>query len=177
MPNLQIPEQELYDERNERFIETPGFVYSYEHSLYAIGKWESKTHRAFMNDDDKSEDDWIFYIKCMSLDDISIDSCFAIYSSRLKEILEYINDPSTATTFSENRASPFMPTTTNEEIYYWMVKFNIPFECEHWNLNRLLTLIRVIGEKENPRYMSQNEIYKQNNELNKARRAAMKMRR
>ena len=64
---------------------------------------------------------------------------------------------------------------TSELIYFWMVTFNIPFECETWHLNRLFALIRICNLKNaNPKKMSKNEIAMRNRELNAKRKAELK---
>ena len=61
---------------------------------------------------------------------------------------------------------------TSELIYYWMVTFNIPFECEQWHLNRLFALIRICNLKNSkPQKMSKSEIAARNRELNAQRKA------
>ncbi len=72
-------------------------------------------------------------------------------------------------------------TITSELIYYWMISFQIPFECQKWHLNRLLTLIRICNIKEKEQNgkggkMSKRDILAQNNALNAARRMRMKSR-
>ncbi len=48
---------------------------------------------------------------------------------------------------------------------------NIPIEFETRNLNRLLTIIRVISSyREKPKKMSREEIHKQNAKLNAERK-------
>ena len=58
--------------------------------------------------------------------------------------------------------------------YYWMTALTIPFECENWNFNQLLTLIRVCSIKNSPgKKMSQKEIMASNKSLNAMRRAKL----
>lgn len=64
---------------------------------------------------------------------------------------------------------------TSEFIYYWMVANEIPFDCEKWHLNRLLTLIRICSVKNQPpKKMSKSDILSINAKLNAARRKARK---
>ena len=96
--------------------------------------------------------------------------------SIIDEVKDYITDPATATTIVDRRANAKRPTKeiiTSEVIYYQMIAFGIPFSCEKWHLNRLLMLIRICGIKGTPSQMSQLDIFKENRELNAARRMAM----
>jgi hypothetical protein len=81
----------------------------------------------------------------------------------------------TATWFSDQPGAPkSREVITAEVIYYWMTVFNIPFECEHWHLNRLFTLIRICNIKQSkPEKMSRAEIARRNRELNAQRKAQL----
>ena len=57
-----------------------------------------------------------------------------------------------------------------------MAEAGIPFECQYWNINRLLVLLNVIEARRNPKKMSQAEIYKQNADLNAQRKAQLNTR-
>ena len=57
-----------------------------------------------------------------------------------------------------------------------MTAANVPFECQKWHLNRLLTLIRICEIKNNPdsqKKMSANELRMNYDKINEARRKAL----
>lgn len=104
---------------------------------------------------------------------VSDDVYNRLSMENIEQIKKYINSPMTATTFKENQNGPrSREVITSEIIYYWMVALQIPFECQKWHLNRLLTLIRVCNIKNQPgKKMSPKQAMSQNAALNKARRA------
>ena len=94
-------------------------------------------------------------------------------NSDLRIVDEYIVSKQSATTFGDlpQRNKSSGETITSELVYYWMVAFNIPFECERWHMNRLFSLIRILNLKQDkPQKMSRNEIARRNAELNAQRR-------
>ena len=87
-------------------------------------------------------------------------------------ITKYIEDSMSATTINNSKNnSKNKEIITSEIIYYWMVASTIPFECQYWHLNRLLTLINVYSIKTaDPKKRNKSEILSSNAALNKARR-------
>lgn len=176
MLKIVIPEREFFDENRNEFVYSKPQELTLEHSLISISKWESKWHKPFLDEKrQKTDEEFIDYVRCMSLVSLP-DEVFENISERNKaEILVYINDSQTATWFSEDKTPP--PSNkiiTSEVIYSWMIQNEIPFECQKWHLNRLLTLIRVCSIENMPaKKMSPMSILSQNASLNKMRRAAL----
>lgn len=163
---------ESWDEINERFIEPKTVKIQLEHSLISLSKWESKWCKPFLSKEDKTEDETIDYIKCMTLtQNVKPETYMHMSQADFQKVIDYINAPMTATTFSDNKKrSNNRKIITSEVIYYWMIELEIPFECEKWHLNRLLTLIRVCEAERNPSKISKREIMSNNAALNAARR-------
>lgn len=176
MLKLHIPETEYYDETNEKFIQIKEQTLSLEHSLVSISKWESKWKKPFITDKERPIEEIRDYIRCMTLTqnvDPLLYSCLTM--AQIKMVLDYMNDPMTATTFSNNkREGKNGEFITSELVYYWMTALQIPMECQKWHFNRLMTLIRIAGEKNQPpKKMSKSDILKRNKALNAQRRARM----
>lgn len=174
MLEIVLPERELYDEETQEFISAPATVLQFEHSLVSLSKWESEWEKAFLGPGEKSQLEIQSYIKYMSLDPKFSDADYLRLSrSDIQRIVDYTQSKQTATTFRVNpHEKPSRDVITSEVIYYWMVGLQIPFECQHWHLNRLLTLIKVVNVKSQPpKKMTRNEILNRNRQLNAQRRA------
>ena len=169
MLQVTIPSAELYDENSEEFISVKGQTLQLEHSLVSISKWESKWKKAFLSNDPKSNEEVIDYVRCMTLTQNVNPNVYKVIPRQVfDQIFAYIDDPMSATIINDLHI-PGAPkrkreTVTSELIYYWMVALQIPFECQKWHLNT---------PPDKRRKMSRSEILSRNNELNKARRAAM----
>lgn len=174
MLKIKVGGEEFYDEIKERFISNKSYILELEHSLLSISKWESKWQKAFLDKKKpRTIEETIDYIRCMTINDVDQEAYNHITSNDLLTIEEYINNKMTATWFSNQRqGAPSREIITSELIYYWMISNNIPFDCEKWHLNRLLTLIRVCEIKQTPqKKMSQRDLASRNHALNKSRRA------
>lgn len=167
---------ELWDELKQEFVLMPGTkaqTLQLEHSLVSLSKWESKWCRSFLSKPPATLEETIDYIKCMTLTkNVDPEVYHHITDENVEQIKGYINAPMTATTFSNERnGSRNNEIVTSELIYYWMISLQIPFECQKWHINRLLTLIRVCNVKNQPpKKRSRREIMSRNAALNAARR-------
>lgn len=174
MLTVVIPEAEGFDERNSMFIYYKEQKLTLEHSLVSIAKWESKWNRPFLNTE-KSSEETIDYIRCMTLtQNVPDDVYYRIPPDVIDKITKYIDAPMTATTFSDfdnDDRRRNREVVTSELIYYWMIAEQVPFECQKWHINRLLTLLRVCSIKNAPpKKMGKNKIAKKYAELNEMRK-------
>ena len=166
-------EPEKWDEKNEVFIDPVIQAIELEHSLVSLSKWESKYCKPFLSKTEKTYDETLDYIQFMTLTP-NVDPRVYMYltDKQVEEIYAYIEAPMTATTFPDSKGS----STNNEAItaelmYYWMVALQIPFECQEWHLNKLLTLVKVCNFKNQPpKKMSHQETVSRNKALNEARK-------
>ena len=173
---IVVKGRELFDERTETFIETKDTTLHLEHSLMSLAKWESKWHKPFLDEKtEKTNEEMKDYIRCMTITQ-NVDPMVyeSLTQKNIKEIRDDIDDPMTATWFNDKKPTQGRKKpVTAELIYYWMITLEIPFECEKWHLNRLLTLIRVCNIEGSPKSkMSKTDIMKQNAMLNAQRKKA-----
>lgn len=173
MLQLTIPAKELWDEVNEEFITTKEQTLQLEHSLVSLSKWEAKWQKPFLSKDTKTFEETVDYVRCMTItQNVNPDVYNYMSDEDIERVNRYIESPMTATWFNENRHDRMnREQITSEIIYYWMISLNIPFECQKWHLNRLLTLVRVCNIKNQPsKKMSRKEAMNQHNALKAARR-------
>lgn len=178
MLTITIKGERSYDRNTRTFSYTKDTVLSLEHSLVSVSKWEAKWHKPFLSKDEKTNEEIIDYVRCMTItQNIDPNIYLRLSKDNVDAINKYIDDPSTATWFnktqSQGGAGPkgSSEKITSELIYYWMVAFEIPFECQKWHLNRLLTLIRICNIKNAPsKKASKQDTLRRNAELNAARK-------
>ena len=179
MLQITIPSIEFYDETRKLFVSTKEQTLQLEHSLVSISKWESRWHKAFISNNEKTSEETVDYVKCMTLTqnvDPMVYACLNQEHFRL--INEYISDSKTATVVPEDkRGRVNRDIITSELIYYWMIALNIPMECQKWHLNRLLTLIKVCNFKNQPdKKMSKRDVISRKRAINEARRKQLNSR-
>lgn len=185
MLSLYVDGIEFFNDSTGEFLETKPVTICMEHSLVAIAKWEAKYHKPFWavtKNDTRTREELIDYFKFMTItqnvDPLVYDG---FGKKEFDKIIEYMQDPMTATWFSNQNEdkSKQVPkggrkAITSEIIYAVMVELGIPFECQKWHINRLMTLIRVLQERSKPpsKY-GYKETMSRYSSLNKQRRAMM----
>lgn len=174
MLQIRIPlTAEGWDEEKEEFVLPEEQVLNLEHSLISLSKWESTWCKPFYSKKEKTNEEIIDYVKCMTLTrNVDPDVYNHLTDENFRQIYKYIEAPMTATTFSNTgNGKKNRETVTSELIYYWMISLNIPSEYEKWHLNRLVTLIEVCSIKNAPpKKRSKSEIMRQNAALNAERK-------
>lgn len=174
MLKLFVVGTEYFDDESQTFDIVGSVEIELEHSLLSLSKWESKYQKPFLSNSTRTTEEVLAYVETMiTTPDYPLDVVGRLDQNNLEAINRYIESKESATTFGS------MPdrrgrgeVITAELIYYWMVAFNIPFECERWHLNRLFALIRICNIKNSkPTKMSRHEVLTRNRELNAKRKA------
>ena len=179
MLKLIVPMEESIDDATNEFIVTKAFVLELEHSLASLSKWESTFEKPFLSTKDKTQEEIAEYIDMMLLTpDVPVEVMKHFGAPQFNAINTYIGSKQSATTINEvKQGTSTKEVITAEIIYYWMVSMNIPFECQYWHLNKLLTLIKVINKKNEPaKKLGRQEAARRQRELNEQRRAQLNTR-
>jgi hypothetical protein len=185
MLEIDVAASEVWDNDREEFVIIPAGHLCLEHSLISLSKWEAKHEKPFLVDDPaKTAEELLDYVRCMTVNKgVKSETYLGLTKADYEKINAYVGAPMTATTFSDTRnrgngnkqvsyGKRRQQIVTSEVIYYDMIAFNIPFECEKWHINRLLTLIRVCSIKSQPdKKMKGKDLARNNRSLNAARRA------
>ena len=178
MLQITIPATELWDESKEEFILTKERTIQLEHSLVSLSKWESKWCKSFIHTRNKTNEEIIDYIKCMTItQNIPDEAYLCLSKENIDQIEAYIDAPMTATTVSNQKKGKINnEIVTAELIYYWMIVLGIPVKFEKWHINRLITLIQLCNAKNDTKKkkpMSTSEMINKYATLNDQRRKAL----
>lgn len=169
---LELPGEERFDEESSTFISMPPCTLHLTHSLYSVSKWEAVYKRSFLDSPPNTPEETMYYVECMSEEPLPGDFMRRLDRNIQVKIAEYIADGASATHLLDppSRGGP-KDSMTSELIYWYMSQFNIPYECDKWNLNRLLTLIKLSAAKQGGSNASASATAAQRAAMNKARRA------
>jgi hypothetical protein len=153
MLEIDVVIDETFDEITNKFAVGSSVKVRLEHSLSSMSKWESVWEEPFLGKKDKTQKQTVSYIEMMILnDDLPPEVFQKLIAHHLETVMAYVSANMTATKLRVDPNSPqSRETITSELIYYWMISMNIPVQFEHWHLNRLITLIRVINLKNSPK--------------------------
>lgn len=175
MLSLEIRGSELFDDSTGIFSEIKGRTIVLEHSLISISNWEMRHHKAFFSEEKKTIDETIDYVRCMTITpNVDQRLYLCLTKQNLDDVYAYLSDSMTATTFAKANGSRHSPRKiTSELIYYWMIAYGIPFECQKWNINRLFTLIHICALKNAP---AKKMSLRDRNAINNERRSRLKTR-
>lgn len=170
---ITVPETEQWDEEKQEFVYTKRQTLAFEHSLVSISKWEMKWKKPFLSKKPKTEEEERDYYRCMTLtQNVDPNVYYCLSQADIETIRAYIADSMTATVFKKGQqGKKNSEIVTSELIYYWMISLNIPMECQKWHINRLMTLIKICNDKNQPgKKMSTRDVMRQNTALNAARK-------
>ena len=161
MLQISIPAGERWDNSKQEFVYCKECTLQLEHSLVSISKWEMKWHKPFLSDKDKTDEEMLDYIRCMTItQNVNPFVYNFLTNDNIRQINEYINDPMSAMTSSKDKKKGKQNSepVTAETIYWWIATLNIPLEAQKWHLNRLLALVGLFNQKnEPPKRMSNRE--------------------
>ena len=171
---ISIPAREFFDEQTNEFVKVGPFYLELEHSLKSISKWESKTHKSFFDNDQMTTDEFLEYVRCMTLNRVErTDAYNYLSASDISRIIAYMQDPMSGKVVKSRKSKKGSAIVmTSENIYFLMINYGIPFECEKWHFNRLSMLIKTCemnggGESGGMSYRERQQWY---NALNDQRR-------
>lgn len=174
MLQIYVKSIDMFHSSENRFTTTKPRIVRLEHSLISISKWESEIKKPFLpapGVPEKTDKEKLFYISCMLLKDQPSYIIEKLCTEHLEKIKNYMGDNRSATTFKYNVQQKIKPSIiTSEQIYSWMIRYNIPIECEKWHISRLLTLIEIMRVQESKSKLPKHETQKKYSALNRYRK-------
>ena len=105
MLQIKVPlTSEGWDEERQEFVEPEYKTLQLEHSLISLSKWESKWCKPYLDKKEKTYEEIMDYIRCMTLTpNVKPEVYKCLTEDNMKDIENYINAPMTATYISEDK--------------------------------------------------------------------------
>lgn len=155
VPARDVAQQEYFNNQTQEFITIESrhidpIHLQLEHSLMSIAKWESKWHEPFFEKENMTGEQLIDYIRCMTINPQKDPSVYMdLRQEDILKIIEYMEDPYSAWVIpKKKKGKKFKKTAdTVEAIYYGMIQYGIPMECEKWHFGRLAALLDYCDSK------------------------------
>lgn len=151
---VTIPENTLFNETTEEFIDIPETTITIAHSLLSIEKWEAKYHKPFLTQEKKTAEEFLDYIRFMTITkNVNPNVYYGLTPDNLASIQSYMEDDHTATWFREDendnkKGNQRSRAVTAELIYCWMIELRMPIDIfQKWHVGRLIVLIRTCQEE------------------------------
>jgi len=164
--------KDYFNSHSEQFESAEG-TYQFELSLKTIAEWESKECKPFFTTK-LTTDTLVPLIQEMCTTKFPTE---LMDDTFISELSSYITESHTATTIHSEPETPSSNGSymTSELVYAMMFELHIPLACEVWNINRLMTLIRVMQIRAQPqKKMGSATVAERNRALNAQRRAQLK---
>lgn len=176
MLELTVLMSESFDEAKNEIVEETVTI-ELEHSLASLSKWETIWEVPLLSTNDKTEEMNFSYLECMCLTPNVAPEVFRkLTADQQAEIATMLDRKHSATWFgNEQPQAKSGEAITAELIYYWMSSFHIDWEAQYWNLNKLLTLVKVFSVKQDntPKRTSARNRQSEIARLNAQRRAEL----
>ena len=133
MLQITIPATEQFNEETNEFVTTKAQTLQLEHSLISLSKWESKWCKSFIDSKNKTNEETLDYVRCMTLtSNVKPEVYQCLTPQNIADINAYIDAPMTATVFNDmGDKGGKKDVITSELIYYWMIANNIQIGRAH----------------------------------------------
>ena len=92
MLTINIPDREWFNDATQEFITVKGTTLQLEHSLVSLSKWEAKWNIPFLSKDEKTLEQTLDYIRCMTItQNVNPMVYEQLSEENIKQINKYIN--------------------------------------------------------------------------------------